>query len=216
MHNLMSSSSRWHRRHPRFQPEGKSTNRFVRWIRKQTWGQCLINGLTSQIRISTFVAPVEATVALLGASQASCVRSLHRLYPRAADNKCRHTELLRKCLRTKAHLAEFPLGSPLHSEAAEGHRFGARQGGFAPLLHLLRAQAPDVLGRSMPDALACDQQYPPESSHQYLRTLERPSQPRPRLRWRKTGQQLNHRSTYAQYISLTNSAKANGTSRFDW
>jgi hypothetical protein len=64
----------------------------------------------SRLRSPWFVA----TVALLGASQAPCVRSLHLLHSPRADNKCRHTGLSRKCLRTKARLAEFPLGSPLH------------------------------------------------------------------------------------------------------
>ena len=151
------------------------------------------------IRVSAFVALVVATFVLLGAPQAPCVRSLHRLYPRAADNKCRHTGPLRKCLRTKAHLAEFPLESPLHSEAAQGHRFGVRQGGFAPLLHLLRAQALDVPGRSMLDALACDQPYPPESWHRCLMTQGYLSQPPPRIQWRKIEQQLNQFATCAQY-----------------
>src|SRR5580692_3245081 len=83
-----------------------------------------------------------------------CVLPLHLLHSRAADNMCRHTGPLRKCLRTKAHLAEFPLGPPLYTEASRVHRFGARQEGFAPRLHPLRARAPDVPGRSLPDALA--------------------------------------------------------------
>src|ERR1700674_5111270 len=128
------------------------------------YGNATYRDLSSVVSAPWFVA----TVALLGASQAPLVKSLHLLHSRAADNKCRHTGLLRKCLRTKAHLAEFPLGSPLHAEAARVHRFGARQEGFAPRLHLLRAQAPDVPGRSMPDALACDRQCPPESSHRCL------------------------------------------------
>src|SRR5256885_16590831 len=144
-------------------------------------------------------------VALLGASQAPCVLPLHLLHSRAADNTCRHTGRLRKCLRTKVHLAELPLGSPSHSEAVRVHRFGARREGFAPRLHPLRAQAPDVPSRSMPDALACGRRYPPESSHRCLRIQERPSRSRPRLQWRKTGQQLNYFATCAQYTSVDKS-----------
>src|SRR6266404_4472517 len=145
-------------------------------------------------------------VALLRASQAPCALSLHLPYSRAADNTCRHPGPLRKCLRTKARLAECPLGSPLHTfEAARVHRFGARQEGFAPRLRPLRAQATDLPGRSMPDALACDQRYPPESSHRCFTTQGPPSQPRPRLQCRKTVQQLKHSDTYAQYTALDKS-----------
>src|SRR6266436_1160580 len=142
-------------------------------------------------------------VALLRVSQAPCVLLLHLLYSRAVDNTCRHPGPLRKCPRTKARLAECLLGSPLQTcGAARVHHFGERQECFSPRLRPLRAQAPDVPGHSMPDALACDQRYPPESSHRCLRTQGRPSQPRPRLQRRKTGQQLNYFATCAQYTSV--------------
>jgi hypothetical protein len=66
---------------------------------------------------------VVMVVALLRASQALCVLSLNLLYSRATDNTCRHSGPLRKRLRTKARLAECPLGSPLHTfEGARVHR----------------------------------------------------------------------------------------------
>lgn len=156
-------------------------------------------------------------VRILRASQAPCVLSLHPLYSRAADKTCRHPGPSRKCPRTKLRLASCPLGSRLPTfEAARVHRFGARQEGFAPQPRPLRAQAADVQGRSMPDARAYDQRYPPEPSHRCLRTQGRPWQPRPRLRCRMTGQQLNHFATCAQYTPWTCPVwKANGARRFD-
>src|SRR6516165_8356609 len=96
-------------------------------------------------------------VAILRAFRALCVLSLSLLYSQAIENTCRHREPSRKCLRTKVLLAEYRLWSPLQTfEGERVHRFGATQEGFAPRLRPLRAQAPDVPGRSMPGALACD------------------------------------------------------------
>lgn len=156
-------------------------------------------------------------VRILRASQAPCVPSLHPLYSRAADKTCRHPGPSRKCPRTKLRLASCPLGSRLPTfEAARVHRFGARQEGFAPQPRPLRAQAADIPGRSMPDARAYDQRYPPEPSHRCLRTQGRPWQPRPRLRCHKTTQRVNHFVTFAQHQLWTSSLwKAGETSGCD-